>query len=84
MKSSPRANVVSSFTIAKGALIDETFAVFAAWDFARSKRKNLDRLRRENFIGSSSEAWLRDVAALAGLRDECARLIGAGKKVVLS
>ena len=47
-----RANVVSSFTVVKGAMIDETYAVFAAWDFARSKRENLDRLREENFIGA--------------------------------
>lgn len=40
-----RAHVASSFTIAKGAMIDETHAVFAAWDFARSKRQNLDRWR---------------------------------------
>ena len=35
MKASSRANVVSSFTVVKGAMIDETYAVFAAWDFAR-------------------------------------------------
>ena len=32
MKSS-RANVASSFTVIKGAMIDETYAVFADWDF---------------------------------------------------
>ena len=37
--------VVSSFTVVKGAMIEETYAVFAAWDFYRSKRENLDRLR---------------------------------------
>ncbi len=57
-----RSNVVSSFTIIKGAMIEETYAVFASWNFARSKRENLDRLRRENFIGASSNTWLRDVA----------------------
>jgi hypothetical protein len=62
MKATSRANVASSFTIVKGAMIDETHAVFAAWDFARSKRENLDRLRNENFIGASSATWLRDVA----------------------
>jgi hypothetical protein len=62
MESSSRANVASSFTVVKGAMIDETYAVFAAWDFERSKRENLDRLRAENFIGASSATWLRDVA----------------------
>ncbi|MDZ4345668.1 MAG: BrxA family protein, partial [Candidatus Binatia bacterium] len=57
-----RSNVVSSFTIIKGAMIEETYAVFASWNFVRSKRENLDRLRRENFIGASSNTWLRDVA----------------------
>jgi hypothetical protein len=28
-----RANVVSSFTLVKGAMIEETYAVFSAWDF---------------------------------------------------
>jgi bacteriophage exclusion system BrxA-like protein len=70
MKSSPRANVVSSFTIVKGAMIDETYAVFASWDSSRSKRENLDRLRMENFIGASSATWLGDVAKVLNRRFE--------------
>jgi bacteriophage exclusion system BrxA-like protein len=68
MKVASRANVASSFTIVKGAMIDETHAVFAAWDFARSKRDNLDRLREENFIGASTSTWLRDVAKVLNRR----------------
>jgi len=68
MKSSSRANVASSFTVVKGALIDETYAVFAAWDFERSKRENLDRLRDANFIGANSATWLRDVAKVLNRR----------------
>jgi hypothetical protein len=63
-----RANVVSSFTIIKGAMIAETYAVFAAWDFDRSKRENLDRLRADNFIGAKSATWLRDVAKVMNRR----------------
>ena len=70
MSSSSRANVVSSFTIVKGALIEETYAVFAAWDFAESKRENLNRLREKNFIGASSTTWLRDVAKVLNRRFE--------------
>jgi hypothetical protein len=70
VKPSSRANVASSFTIVKGSMIDETYAVFAAWDFARSKRENLDRLRDENFIGASSATWLRDVAKVLNRRFE--------------
>ena len=68
MKASSRANVASSFTVVTGAMIDETYAVFAAWDFERSKRENLDRLREENFIGASSATWLRDVAKVLNRR----------------
>jgi Putative inner membrane protein (DUF1819) len=49
-------------------LIDETHAVLAAWDFARSKRENLDRLVDENFIGASSATWLRNVAKVINRR----------------
>ncbi len=63
-----RANVASSFTVVKGAMIEETHAVFAAWDFARSKRENLDRLREENFIGATSDRWLVDVAKVLNRR----------------
>ena len=68
MKAASRANVASSFTIVKGAMIDDTHAVFATWDFARSKRQNLDRLREENFIGASTATWLRDVAKVLNRR----------------
>ncbi|MFS8065222.1 MAG: BrxA family protein [Byssovorax sp.] len=70
MKSGSRANVVSSFTTVKGAMINETYAVFAAWDFDRSKRENLDRLREENFIGAKSITWVRDVAKVLNRRFE--------------
>lgn len=49
-------------------MIDETYAVFEAWDFQRSKRENLDRLRAENFIGAGSSTWLRDVAKVLNRR----------------
>ncbi len=61
MKAASRAHVASSFTIVKGAMIDETYAVFTAWDFGRTKRENLARVREENFIGATSDAWLRDI-----------------------
>jgi hypothetical protein len=62
VRGSSRANVASSFTVVKGAMIEETYAVFAAWDFDRTKRENLNRLREVNFIGARSATWLRDVA----------------------
>jgi hypothetical protein len=63
-----RAQVVSSFTVVKGAMIDETYAVFAAWDFAQDKRENLDRLREENFIGAKQSYLARDVAKVLNRR----------------
>jgi Putative inner membrane protein (DUF1819) len=68
MNSSERSHVASSFTLIKGAMIDETYTVFGAWDFALSKRENLDRLRRENLIGASTTTWLRDVAKVLNRR----------------
>jgi hypothetical protein len=68
MTEASRANVASSFTVVKGAMVDETYAVFAAWDFSRSKRENLDRLRDENYIGAKSSTWLRDVAKVLNRR----------------
>jgi hypothetical protein len=63
-----RSLVTSSFTVVKGAMIEETYAVFAAWDFKLSKRENLDRLRAENYIGAGSASWLRDVTKVLGRR----------------
>jgi hypothetical protein len=58
-----RAKVASSFTTVKGALIEETYAVFSRWDFARSKHENLERLlQEENVIGAGSEKWLLNVS----------------------
>jgi Putative inner membrane protein (DUF1819) len=70
VKSGSRANVVSSFMVVKGAMIEETYAVFAAWDFGASKRDNLERLRVDNFIGAKSTTWLRDVAKVLNRRFE--------------
>jgi len=60
--SSSRANVISSFTIIKGSLINETYAVFSGWDFDVSKAENLHRVREENPIGARSKSWARDIA----------------------
>ena len=62
MKTLSRAHVASSFTIVKGAMIPETYAVFRGWDLAQSKGENLSRLRQENSVGAGSSTLLRDVA----------------------
>ena len=51
-------------------MIPETYAVMSEWDFSRTKKENLDRLRTENYIGAPSAAWLRDVAFVLNRRFE--------------
>jgi hypothetical protein len=65
---SSRANSISSFTIIKGSLIDETYAVFRGWDFGLSKRENLRRVREQNSIGGTSTHWARDVVKVLNRR----------------
>jgi len=67
---STRDDVASSFTVIKGAMIEESYSVFAAWDFEHSKLENLDRLRAENFVGARSQTWLRDIAKVFNRRFE--------------
>lgn len=63
-----RSNVVSSFTIVKGSLIDETHEVFRAWDFSVSKYENLRRAKEHQLLGAASEHWLRDVGKVLNRR----------------
>jgi hypothetical protein len=63
-----RSTVVSSFTVIKGSLVDETYAAFAAWDFSLSKRQNLQQLERDNTIAASSRNWARDVRKVLNRR----------------
>ena len=56
-----RSSVVSSYTIIKGALIEETYAAFRGWDFAKSTESNLDLVRQTNAVGAKSASWLLDV-----------------------
>lgn len=63
-----RANVVSSFTIVKGSLIDETYAVFRDWDYDLSKLENLRHAREENTMGATSANWALNVAKVINRR----------------
>ena len=66
--SQPRGTVVSSFTIIKGALFDETHAVLQGWDFSQSRLENLRRARDENTVGAKSTHWARDVSKVLNRR----------------
>jgi len=58
----PLSESVSSFSIIKGSLIDETYTAFELWDFTLSRAQNLQRLVETNPLGAGSEGWLREVA----------------------
>ncbi len=66
--STSRSKVVSSFTVIKGSLVDETYAAFAAWDFSLTKLQNLQRLEQDNTIAASSRNWARDVRKVLNRR----------------
>ena len=57
-----RASVVSSFTIIKGSLLDETYVAFQSWDLDSSKSENLRRIRASGVLPLTSSHWLRDVS----------------------
>jgi len=60
----PCAATVSSFTVIKGSMVEETYGVFRDWDVDRSNEENLRQVRDDNTIGASSANWLRDVCKL--------------------
>ena len=63
-----RSRVVSSFTIIKGSLIEETYAIFQTWDFSLSRLENLRRVRETNVIGATSQNWRREVGKVLNRR----------------
>jgi hypothetical protein len=63
-----RSNVVSSFTIVKGSLIEETYSIFRDWDYRVSKFENLRRVRDENTIGATSTNWALNVTKVMNRR----------------
>ena len=63
-----RANVVSSFTIIKGSLLDETYVAFQHWNLDSSKFENLGRIRASGVLPLKSSHWLRDVSKVLNRR----------------
>ena len=57
-----RAEIVSSFTIVKGAMIEESYAYLAQWEVGRPAAENQKRFKAGNIVGARTETWLRDVA----------------------
>jgi hypothetical protein len=52
----------------KGALVLETYAAARHWNLGQTVDENIDRIRRENLIGSKSVAWLHDVTVTLAVR----------------
>jgi hypothetical protein len=65
-----RSDVVSSFTIIKGALVPETYQAFQHWDFSEDRRGNITRLKELNVFGAKSATWLRDLGKVLNRRFE--------------
>jgi len=63
-----RSEVVSSFTIIKGALVAETYEAFRHWDFDQDRRANIARLKELNVFGAQSANWLRDLGKVLNRR----------------
>jgi hypothetical protein len=66
--SATRANVASSFTMLKGALIDESYSFLSEWDSNRSREDNLRIWKDRNPVGLRSHTWIRDVAFVMNRR----------------
>ena len=66
-----RSQVVSSFTIIKGSLIEETYAAFEAWDFSLCpSRRTCIVCEDETSSARRARAGLRDVAKVLNRRFE--------------
>jgi hypothetical protein len=57
-----RSMVVSSFTIIKGSMIEETYTVLRDWNYEWTLEVNLQEMKATNAVGARSENWLRDIA----------------------
>ncbi len=56
-----RAGDVSTDSVIKGPMIEETYAALSHWDFALSQQENLSRIQSANIIAASSASWLHNV-----------------------
>lgn len=63
-----RSEVVSSFTIIKGALVAETYEAFRHWDFDEDREANIARAKETNVFGGRSANWNRDIGFVLNRR----------------
>ena len=63
-----RAGLVSSDTILKGTMIEETYSALRCWNFGLSKQENLSSIQSSNAIGARSASWLEKVCKVFNRR----------------
>ena len=63
-----RSDEISSFTIIKGSLIEETYTIFQNWDLDQTKKKNIQMAKESNLVGAPSQNWLRDIGKVINRR----------------
>lgn len=59
---------LSTRLLRKGALIEDTYRVFQAWESSQTVRENLHRIRETNPIGAPNESWLKEITATLSSR----------------
>jgi hypothetical protein len=59
---------ISSRLLRKGALIEETYTAFQAWDLDKGFTDNLSILRESNIWGARNQSWLREITATLSTR----------------
>jgi hypothetical protein len=57
----PRHDLISSTSIIRAGLVEETYAALRDWDLSSSKTENLKRLATAPTIAAVSESWRRDI-----------------------
>lgn len=57
----PRHNLISSTSIIRAGLVEETYAALRDWDLGSSKVANINRLAQSPTIAAISESWRKDI-----------------------
>ena len=59
---------ISTRLIRKGALTDDTYRAFHAWNLSLSFRDNLNEIRKGNLIGAKNDGWLNEIVVTLSSR----------------
>ena len=59
---------ISTRLVRKGALIDETYAVFQHWEAGASVKANLRRVEQTNPVGARNARWLHEIVTTLSSR----------------